>query len=189
MMNGMFKWITGIGATITFGLALLLSVGANTQSSDNSQEDGKTDKSGPPDAKTIWSWMQQAGYKEWAPWPGQDGDFYEGTRPHGAQLKVYINRTAAGDIDKVPPGSVIVKENYSPEKKLAAITIMKRIENYDPDNQDWYWVKYLPDGSVATTQGRKAAGKVSSCIGCHRAAKGGDYIFANDEIPGRETGD
>jgi hypothetical protein len=55
-------------------------------------------------------------------------------------------------------------------------------EGYDPENHDWYWVKYLPNGEVdKTDDGMPIAGKVKGCIQCHASAAGGDYIFMNDE--------
>jgi hypothetical protein len=132
-----------------------------------------------PKAGELWSWLQEVRYENWAPYPGQDGEMYEGTRPHGALLKVYVNRPAAGHPDEPPHGSVIIKENYSADKELAAITVMKRVRDYDAEHDDWYWVKYTPKGEVA--ENGKAAGKVQSCIACHEAAGGDDYIFSNDE--------
>ena len=96
-------------------------------------------------------------------------------------------------------GQVIVKRNYGPEgvsveevlsdpvEHLAAVTVMfKREEGYDPDNQNWFWVKYLPDGSLdqnpmgVRLAGRVAKGADQGCIACHSGAPGGDYEFLRD---------
>jgi len=58
---------------------------------------------------------------------------------------------------------------------------MYRVEKYDSDNKDWYWVKYTPEGEAAMMGDVKLAGKVKGCINCHKSAKGGDYIFMNDQ--------
>ena len=58
-----------------------------------------------------------------------------------------------------------------PDSTVAAITVMYKVEGYDPANNDWYWVKRLADGTIEV-QGRGAG-----CIGCHGAQKGNDYIF------------
>jgi hypothetical protein len=134
-----------------------------------------------PDAAAIWKEMKKLHYEQWAPWPGQDTGFYPGESPHGKKLKLFINRTTFGDLGDPPFGSIIVKENYSPDEELTAVTIMKRIEGYDSKNNDWYWAKYKPDGSVAMRGDTKVAGRVQSCNACHSAAEGGDYIFTNDE--------
>lgn len=132
----------------------------------------------------FWDWLHPQ-YKNWAPWPGQDEDFYEGQAPHGALLKMYVNRKAAANPGGLPHGSVIVKENYSPDENLKSVTVMYRSENYDPDHYDWYWVKYNPDGTVAKTPPDKGskpiAGKFQSCIQCHSGAGGNDFAFANDQ--------
>lgn len=130
----------------------------------------------------LWSYLKKVEYQEnYAPWPGTKDEFFPGKSPHGAHLKVYVNRRVAKDPDDPPHKSIIVKENYTPEKKLAAVTVMYRVENYDADNKDWYWVKYMPDGTVAKMNDMKLAGKVKGCINCHSSAKGDDYIFMNDE--------
>jgi hypothetical protein len=64
---------------------------------------------------------------------------------------------------------------------------MKKIDGYDPENEDWFWVKYAPDGGVAEGEGgiplagRVAKGTSQGCIACHANAKGDDYVFANDD--------
>ena len=54
----------------------------------------------------------------------------------------------------------------------------------NPEHGDWFWVKYLPDGSVARTPADKGnkpiKGRFASCIECHASADGDDYVFAND---------
>jgi hypothetical protein len=128
-------------------------------------------------------------YKEsFSPWPGTKDEFFPGKSPHGAFLKLYVNDPVVKNPDAPPHKSVIVKENYmedeqTKEKKLGALTIMYRVkEGYDPENNDWYWVKYLPDGKVAETgDGMPIAGRFKGCIECHASAAGDDYIFMNDE--------
>jgi len=133
-------------------------------------------------AQRFWTYLQEANYKQWAPYPGQDLGFFEGQAPHGAFLKLYVNRKAAARQEDPPPGSIIIKENYGPDKEeLMAITIMYRIEKeYDPQHNNWWWGKYTPDGQVATMNEMRLAGKVQSCIGCHSSAKGNDFVFTND---------
>jgi hypothetical protein len=134
----------------------------------------------------LWDYLQSAHYKNWAPGPGQNGDFYEGESPHGAFLKIYMNRTAAGYPAEMPNGSVIIKENYGADSKtLMAITVMYRSKGYDAEHNDWYWVKYNPDGTVALTPpdkgSRPIAGRFASCIECHSSAQGDDFVFVNDQ--------
>ncbi len=142
-------------------------------------------------ARAVWSSIEN--YREnWDSFPGWEG-WREGGTPHGAWLKYYANSTAVNNAEQLPPGSVIIKENY-PEQdanKLGPVTVMVRIRDYDQETYDWFWAKYLPDGSLDTNDaGVQLAGKVAKgagedgqdagCIGCHAGAGGDDYFFAND---------
>ena len=134
----------------------------------------------------LWNWLQNAQYKNWAPVPGKGGGFTPGQSPHGAFLKMYLNRTAAGDPKNLPHDSIIIKENYGKDKKtLMAVTIMFRSKGYDPEHNDWYWAKYMPDGTVAKSPpamgSMRLAGKVKGCIMCHGDAEGKDFAFLNDK--------
>jgi len=133
-------------------------------------------------AADLWSSLQGDKYQEtWALWPGK-GKLYKGTHPHGMLLTTYTNETAAAalaeGVKELPKGSVIVKENYMPDAKLAAITVMDKTGE---GKDDWFWVKYMPDGTVAIKEvekdGKKMkvtlAGSPKGCIGCHAASVGG----------------
>ncbi|MFP3941324.1 MAG: cytochrome P460 family protein [Thermoanaerobaculia bacterium] len=135
---------------------------------------------GPPDAQALWQHLEEEDYQSWPSYAGAPDDLYEGQRPHGALLRTYANGPAAANPDDLPEGSIVVKENYTPQRELAAITVMQKSSGYDPANQDWFWVKYDPDGSVAQENGTELAGKVQSCIGCHASAAGDDYVYTND---------
>ena len=132
----------------------------------------------------LWGYLVRSKYRNWAPVPGQSDAMYEGQNPHGAFLKMYLNRKAAGSPKNLPNGSIIIKENFTPAKTLAAVTVMYKTTGYNPTAGDWYWVKYNPDGSVATKQTDKGmvrlGGRVGGCIDCHGGADGDDYAFFND---------
>ncbi len=121
--------------------------------------------------------------------------FYKGEPPHGKILRSYFT-VAEVDGEFYP---VIVKDNYggegadlntvseNPGKYLLSVTMMvKREKGYDEDDQNWFWVKYNPDGSVAQNEkgvelaGRVAKGMNTGCISCHATAKGGDFFYGND---------
>ncbi len=113
-------------------------------------------------------------YTGWQLWPGTQ-KFYPGKRPHGALLTNYVNDIAlksliAGD-KKFRQGSIIVKENYTADKKLFAVTAMYKVDGYNPMGGDWYWLRYSP------TDGIQAQGQVTSCIGCHSAMVSQDWVF------------
>ncbi len=124
-------------------------------------------------------------YTKWSGFAGKESP-QKGESPHGAFTKTFINKAAADDPQKLAYGTILVTENYADdEKTLQNITVMYRYKGTDPKHNDWYWLKYNPDGTIARTpekEGKKAiAGKVASCIDCHTRAGGGDYVFSNDE--------
>ena len=120
---------------------------------------------------------------------------YEGIAPHGMMLETFYTSATIGD----HTGDLVVKRNYGPEgvsidevqrepeKHLGAITVMFRREaGFDADNQDWFWVKYLPDGSLdknamgMSLAGRVAKGADEGCIACHSGVD--DYMFTTDAL-------
>jgi len=122
---------------------------------------------------------------------------YTGQHPHGAILQNIESILTVGR----ETGAVIVKRNYggegvskeavagNPNAYLKAVTVMFKRAGYDPDNQDWFWAKYKPDGSLDTNpKGMALAGRVAKidppagCIGCHKAAPGGDYVFTHNRL-------
>lgn len=133
-----------------------------------------------PDADALWSHLEFENYDDrWELWPGTSR-FYEGTRPHGALLTTFVNDVAEQairtDAQTMPQGSIIVKENFTEDGNLAAVTAMYKVGNdYDPDHNNWFWLKRLPDGTV------EASGKVDSCISCHGKQADNDYLFTGQE--------
>jgi hypothetical protein len=122
---------------------------------------------------------------------------YTGQHPHGAVLDTIDGMLSVDG----HTGVVIVKRNYggpeasianvgnNPAQHLQAITVMyKREAGYDEANKDWFWAKYLPDGSLdmnpagMSLAGRVAKGESMGCIACHTAAPGGDYVFNHDRF-------
>jgi len=120
---------------------------------------------------------------------------YEGVAPHGMMLETFYTSATVGD----HTGDLLVKRNYGPEgvsedevladpgKHLGAITVMfRREKGYDADNQDWFWVKYLPDGTLDKNPkgmqlaGRVAKGGAKGCIACHSGED--DYVFTSDSV-------
>jgi len=121
---------------------------------------------------------------------------YEGVAPHGMMLEtLYTEATVGGHT-----GDLVIKRNYGPEgvtgdevlsnpdKHLGAVTVMFRREaGYDADNADWFWAKYLPDGSLdknpkgMSLAGRVAKGADQGCIACHTGA-GEDMLFTTDHL-------
>ncbi len=120
---------------------------------------------------------------------------YEGTDPHGALLETFYTKAIVDG----HTGRLVLKRNYGPEGveidevvgdpvgHLGAITVMfQRETGYDAENRDWFWVKYLPDGTLdknpggTSLAGRVAKGADVGCIACHSGED--DYIFTSDAV-------
>lgn len=172
--------------------AVLLSTGVFYQSSVSAESAMLF--SGPDSveyAQELWSTLVTAGMA------GENAAItavYKGVHPHGAILDT---NTSEVEING-HKGTVIVKRNFGgeginedkvsgdPNTWLKAVTVMyQREDGYDSDNQNWFWAKYLPNGSLDKNDkgmqlaGRVAKGKPVGCIACHTAAPGADYIFTN----------
>ncbi len=191
--------------------ALVLTVPAATAQTARSSNDVSFEDQ-------FWKYLVGNNYKNWSPGFTDSANFYKGDNPHGAYLKIYVNRTAAGNIDDLAVGSVVILENYRKDQSLKTISVMYRTTGFNPDANDWYWIEYRPDGSVVspsanaseqqsaihnvsltTSPKRMVMGKAANCIGCHQSAGGDDFVFSNDqfdylqdtreEAPGPQTDD
>jgi len=158
------------GLILTFtGLSLAIHIGS----------EGTGDKSS---LLTIGSNMwrhisKDEPYTKWELWPGTE-KMYKGSQPHGAFLTTYVTKGARQAIEgkkgRFANGAIIVKENYKPDKTLAAITVMYKANGYNSEAGDWFWAKFQPDGTI------DAEGKVASCIKCHSAKADNDWVYTGE---------
>jgi len=112
-------------------------------------------------------------YTSWQLWPEKE-KLRRAGGSHGDFLTAYVNPAAYRSIvnkDGMAFGSLIVTENYGPDKKLKELAVMLRIKGYSPDAGDWYWLRYSPDGKVL------AEGRAGNCISCHGTNNDNDYIM------------
>ena len=126
-------------------------------------------------ASALWAHLEEVDYRAaWTLWPDK-GELYTGQEPHGMLLTTYLNELALDALTTkagaMPAGAIVVKENYMPDSTLAATTVMYKVEGYNPEGGDWFWLKYTPDGKI------EKEGKVAGCIGCHSSAQGNDWLF------------
>jgi hypothetical protein len=130
------------------------------------------------EGKALYEYITKTNpYQQWSMWPGKE-KLYPGTEPHGALLTTYVNDVALKGFRNweggLPDNAIVVKENYMPDKILAAVTVMYKKAGYSPQAGDYFWLKFTPDGKI------EAEGRVEMCVGCHRAAQKGDFLFTND---------
>jgi len=126
-------------------------------------------------ATSLWSHLEEADYTvNFHLWPDR-GELYPGTEPHGMLLTTYLNDVAhdalSNKAGSMPEGAIVVKENYMPDSILAAVTVMYKVDDYNPDFGNWFFVKRLANGTV------EASGRVPMCQACHSAQAANDYLF------------
>jgi len=122
----------------------------------------------------LWDYLREADYaRKWSMWPGKI-PFYQGTQPHGSLLVTYVSGEAYQAIVEkkgaLPNEAIVIKENYTSGRQLTDLTVMYKVQGYNPEAGDWFWAVYQPDGRI------QAEGKVSTCIECHGTQKDNDYI-------------
>jgi len=63
---------------------------------------------------------------------------------------VFANKTgtAAGKT-AAEFGTIVVKENIGNDNELKALTVIYKVEGFNPKKGDWFWAKYSPKGKVA----------------------------------------
>jgi hypothetical protein len=134
----------------------------------------------PAEPKALWEhFTLENNYKDWGQWPDHQG-LQDGSAPHGPKHIVYVNQTitdalATPNPNPLPAGSIIVKENYGPDgTTIMAITVMYKKAEFNPAANNWYWVKYLPDGTA------EKEGAVEPCINCHGERTNQDYVMVHD---------
>lgn len=115
--------------------------------------------------------LKKDDYRQWALYPGKPV-LHPGQHPRGALLITYVSlkvlRNASG---RLPDGSILIKENYDAQRKLQSTFLMYRVEGYNPDGGDWFWLEFSPQGII------KEEGKAEKCIACHRTVQSNDWIF------------
>ena len=116
--------------------------------------------------------------EDWAFYPGK-GKLYEPETPspHGALLTTYVNEAVLQAIEDkrgvLPEGSIIIKENYMPDRTYVGATVMYKVKGYDPSNNDWFWVKWDAQATI------EEEGKVQGCITCHGFRRVNDFIWTS----------
>lgn len=121
--------------------------------------------------------LEEDPYLEWGQFPGSEG-FIEAGFPHGPEVRVFINDVIEQSLDQpkeeFPYGSIILKENDDEGDIFGlgnTLDIMWKVQDYDPQHNDWFWVNMNRDGNI------NFQGSLQACTACHRQARDNDYIF------------
>ncbi len=129
----------------------------------------------------VGVWDEINGYESWTQ-PEIFSGIQESNSVHGNYVQIWLNEisseflhdTTAGEI--MPSGSIIIKEAYSNilGENTTGITVMKKITDYDPTHNDWFWVNYKFNGSLAGKNGAE-----EFCYSCQHSGK--DYVLFNGQ--------
>lgn len=124
-------------------------------------------------------------FQDWREWTQVNAQPIEG---HESWVTVYVNDLAEeAYLTASPPYpecSVIVKAQHLSETSstVMRITVMVKMPaGYDPQNGDWWYGMYDPNGVEAEMEG-----KVPVCIACHMGAADTDYLFAAEVLAAAE---
>lgn len=101
-------------------------------------------------AAELWNLIHTEGYPEhWKEWQAQESK--------KGNSKTYVNELAYNALEKkekeLPPGSIIVENNYGDEKQLETVEALINLGGDDPQG-DWFWAEYSPDGNPISTERR-----------------------------------
>ncbi|NOX14781.1 MAG: hypothetical protein GXP61_01895 [Epsilonproteobacteria bacterium] len=134
-------------------------------------------------AKSLWQKMEAKGLNS------TPANLYVGGPPHG-KVREIVESTIDGN-------RVIIKRNYRGKdmtvakvaanraKYLVSVTVMLKRKGFDPQDADWFWVKYTPNGTIMKNKkkmslaGKIAKGKPIGCIACHAGAPKGSFVFSH----------
>ena len=152
-------------------MALSLSVACGEKVGDSSELPSEFDEM----ASDLWTEID--GLDSWSQYEGWEG-IVASSSVHGDFVQIWLNDAAMTAItagDEIPDGAILLKETYNDAEgtELKDITVMKKVDGYNPDGSDWYWAQYLEDGTI------QGAGSPDMCTGCH--SSGEDYVRFTSE--------
>lgn len=130
-------------------------------------------------AESLWTRISSEDpYRKWSQWPDHRG-IQAGKAPHGPFHTIYVNDAiskAAPFPDKtIPAGGIVAKNAFGFDKELSHIAVMVKLPGYHPEEGDWFYAEYSPEGKSLVP-----AGKTAMCISCHKAYKSNDYLVIHD---------
>ena len=100
-----------------------------------------------------------------------------------ATRTIYIKDNQDRNADgKFPVGTIIVKDTRDANGNTIEVTaLVKRGNNFNPDNNDWEWFMLNADGTIITDQGSEMRGAKlmgGMCGACHSQVKNKDFVFS-----------
>jgi hypothetical protein len=154
-------------------------------------------------ANKLWAAMTEA--RLVGPNALKTTTYQGGTGLHATTLTLLQGMVTVGG----NTGLAIVKNNFlgaegkdvtdadiigRPQDFAGPATVMYQRKGYDPDNQNWFWAVFKPNGEVVVNpKGMTMAGRIVgggampdapfNCVACHKLAPGNDMVYVHDAVP------
>ncbi len=154
-------------------------------------------------ANQLWAAMSEA--RLVGPNALKTTTYQGGTGLHATTLTLLQGMVTVGG----NTGLAIVKNNFRgaegkdvtdadiigrPQDFAGPATVMYQRKGYDPDNQDWFWAVFKPNGEVVVNpKGMIMAGRIVgggampdapfNCVACHKLAPGNDMVYVHNAVP------
>jgi hypothetical protein len=106
------------------------------------------------------------------------GDMAHGGQDELVTRTVYVKNDQDRASDgKFPVGTLVVKESKKDGAVFEMTAMVKRGNNFNPDNNDWEWFMLNEDGTIKIAM-RGAKLMDGMCGMCHSGAKTKDFVFS-----------
>lgn len=155
----------------------ILATGCPEVVAPDSPDPDSMDSGTPPNAADLFSRItQEDPYTAWGQFPDAQG-VLSAIPPHSPFARTWINDTITAALAEgagvLPNDSIVVKELLATmdAAEPSSLTVMWKVADFDPNNNNWFWAEMTPDGTVM------AEGKVASCIVCHTLVRNNDFIY------------
>lgn len=133
-------------------------------------------------ASRLWKHVTKSvDYRKWRESaPLTQLDF---TPPADANAKSFLNVPAQSNSET--KGAVVVTEHYGTDGETQTVTVCVRShDGYDSDNNDWYWVHYLPDGTIVKSSVDRSRHAKRGFVTCEEDGRLWVFSTNSDQLAG-----
>lgn len=137
------------------------------------------------EAGALWAYLEDSEYHRFwdAASPSRAG-LSRARRFHGPLVRAYVNPVAddarpLGETP-LPPGSVVVLEDYNYEPHIQSVHVMAKIPGHNEATNDWAFYRFSPEGGAEVTDAearRRNRRQDRGCIHCHSRTRETDFLF------------
>ena len=127
---------------------------------------------------------EEQDFNDWAGWTKVNPTIILSEGHHNSWLNIYVDDLAKFTYMEAsapyPECARIVSARHQGETLKAVnelFVMVKMPEGYDPENNDWWYGRYDETGN-----NEYEAGKVESCIECHKEAHETDYMYSKEVL-------